>query len=79
MSIVVTIVNAIVRYLTGIWTCARMIFDVLPAQTMADCVGLLCVIFLINLADNLPNMFSRKKKEEEDDNYEWIRVRRDGR
>lgn len=78
MSVWVNIINAIVNYLTGIWTCARMVFDVLPAQTMADCIGLLSVIFMINFIDNLPNMLTRKRKEEDDD-YEWIRVRRDGR
>jgi len=67
MSIVATILAHIIKYLTGIWTCARMIFDVLPVQTMQDCVGLLCVIFLIQIIDNAPNMLKRKKKKEDDD------------
>ena len=54
-----------------------MIFDVLPAQTMADCVGLLCVVFLINIIDNLPNMLKQKRKKKDDE--EWVLVKRSGR
>ena len=54
-----------------------MVFGHLPVQVMEDCFALLCIVFLISIIDGLPNALKRKKKE--DDEYEWIRVRRDGR
>ena len=71
-SIVATILAHIIKYLTGIWTCARMIFDVLPAQTMEDCIGLLCVVFLISIIDGLPDMLRRRKKKDKDGSTEMI-------
>ena len=69
MSIIATILAKIFAYLTSLWSVARMVFDHLPVQVMEDCFGLLCVIFLIYIIDNLPISRRKKKDEAEDDDY----------
>ena len=80
MSVVGSIVNALVSYLTSIWSTLRIAFGVFNTDTMVACAQLLTVVFIIGVADNLQNFFNRAKKrklkDDDEDEYEYIRVRR---
>ena len=78
MSVLTSIVAALVNYLTSIWTVARMVFSILDTDLMINCIQLLTVVFIIGFIDNLPNMFKRKVKKREiiPDEEEWVLVRR---
>jgi len=57
-----------------------MIFSALDMTLMKNCLSLLAIVFVIGVIDNLPNFFRRaerkKKKPKDDDEYEWIRVKK---
>ena len=84
MSVVGSIVNALVSYITSIWSTLRIAFGVFNTDTMVACAQLLTVIFIIGVADNLPKLFGRTKEriikskpdDDDEDEYEYIRVRR---
>lgn len=75
----------VIKYLTSLWSIARMVFSNLPVQLMQDCFSLLCVIFLIGIVDSLPTVLNRsrkkkkEKKEEKDEKepeFEYILVKK---
>lgn len=73
-----TIISALFSYLSSVWTMTRVLFSTLDVPLMTNCLQLLGVVILIGIIDNLPEIFSRRRKKlnDDDDEYEYIRVRR---
>ena len=71
------LVSALFSYLSSVWTMARIIFSTFDYELMINCLQVLGVVALIGIIDNLPEIFSRRKKKPDDeDEYEYIRIRR---
>ena len=71
-----TIISALFSYLSSVWTMTRVLFSTLDVPLMTNCLQLLGVVILIGIIDNLPNLFNRKKKKDDEDEFEYIRVRK---